>query len=152
MAQLNKTYDLKTAAAMFGMGHIAFYKMLRGECKKIPLSPGWIHGGTYSGDPTNNSPKEWAKKAGYLTTDTRGRPANYNKNVTESYTVTVLTKHGLNQLEKILNKSALPPKPLALTAQNAYLLQTKGPDINAQKEREKLLAEFNLPIYPAKAS
>lgn len=152
MALLNKTYDLKTAAAMFGIGHIEFYKMLRGECKKISLSPSWIHSGTYSGDPTNNSPKEWAKKAGYLTTDTRGRPANYNKNVTENYTVTVLTTHGINKLENILQKNALPPKPLALTAENAQRLQAMPQSTTAQEEREKLLAEFNLPIYPAKAS
>lgn len=152
MALLNKTYDLKTAAAMFGMGHITFYKILRGECEKVALSPGWIHSGTYSKDPSNNTPKEWARKAGYLTTETRGRPASYNKHVTETYTVTVLTTHGINKLENILNKSAAPPKPLALNAQNAQLLQSQKPDAAAQKEREKLLAEFNLPIYPAKAS
>lgn len=152
MAQLNKTYDLKTAAAMFGMGHIEFYKMLRGECNTIRLIPSWICTGTYSGDLTNNTPKEWTKKAGYLTTETRGRPAPYNKQISINYSVTVITRHGIMALEKILNKSALPPKPLALTAQNAHLLQAQKPDLQAQKEREKLLAEFNLPIYPAKAS
>ena len=152
MALLNKTYDLKTAAAMFGMGHIDFYKMLRGECKKKSLSPSWICNGTYSKDPANNSPKEWAKKAGYLTTETRGRPANYNKNVTETYTVTVLTMHGLLKLETILQKQAVAPKPLALTAENAQRVQSLPKNTTAQEEREKLLKEFNLPIYPAKAS
>jgi hypothetical protein len=152
MALLNKTYDLKTAAAMFGMGHITFYKILRGECETTTLTPGWIHAGTYSKDPTNNSPKEWAKKAGYLTTETRPRPAPYNAKVSLPYSVTVLTTHGMNKLETILQKSALPPKPLALTAENAHRLQATPKSTAAQEEREKLLAEFNLPIYPAKAS
>lgn len=151
MALLNKTYDLKTAAAMFGMGHIEFCKLLRGQTE-MELSPVWIHSGTYSGDLTRNSPREWAKKAGYLTTETRGRPAPYNKNISIGYRVTVITRHGIMALEKILNKSALPPKPLALTAENAQRLQAQKPDKSAQEEREKLLAEFNLPIYPAKAS
>ncbi len=152
MALLNKTYDLKTAAAMFGMGHITFYKILRGECETVALSPGWIHSGTYSKDPSNNTPKEWARKAGYLTTETRGRPASYNKHVTETYTVTVLTTHGINKLEAILQKNALFPTPLELTPENAERLQSLPQSTAAKEEREKLLAEFGLPIYPAKAS
>lgn len=152
MALLNKTYDLKTAAAMFGMGHIEFYKMLRGECKQMELTPSWLHAGTFSGDPSNNTPKEWAKKAGFLTTETRGRPAPYNKQISISYSVTVFTRHGIMALEKVLNRSALPPQLLALTAENSQQLQAKKPCKSAQEEREKLLAEFNLPIYPAKAS
>ena len=152
MAQLNKTYDLKTAAAMFGMGHIEFYKMLRGECTATPLKPNWNCAGTYSKDPNNNAPKEWAKKAGYMSTATRGRPAPYNANIAINYNVTVLTEHGIMALEKILNKTALPPKPLALTAQNAQVIQAKPVSQAAQQAREKPLAEFNLPIYPAKAS
>lgn len=152
MALLNKTFDLKTAAAMFGMGYIEFYKMLRGECQSIPLSPSWICSATTKGGTVKNAPKDWTRKAGYLTTEPRGRAASYNKNVAEVYHVTVLTGHGIMKLENILQKNALPPKPLALTAENAKAMQSQPTSHASQKERENLLREFNLPIYPAKAS
>jgi hypothetical protein len=143
MTTPNKTYDLKTAAAMFGMGHITFYEILRGESKRKPLKPSWLHAGTFRKDPANNTPKEWAKKAGYLATETRGRPAPYNHKITLLYHVSVITRHGIMALEQaIQQKALLPPKLLALTTQNAIAAQAKNNKQQANKEREKCLQEL----------
>lgn len=152
MSHAIRTYDLKTAAGMFGMGHIEFYKMLRGESTTASLQPGWIHAGTYSKDPANNTPKEWAKKAGYLSTETRGRPAPYNTNISLTYNVTVITKHGINAMELILNKKAVLPTPLELNEQNAVQIQRSERSPADSKEREKCLQELaamGIPIHKA---
>lgn len=153
MSHANRTYDLKTAAGMFGMGHIAFYKMLRGESATTPLIPGWIHAGTFRGDDAKNSPKEWARKAGYLTTEQRPRPAPYDARIALLYQVTVMTRHGINAMELILNKTAvLPPIPMELNEQNAVKIQRTERSPADCKEREKYLQELaamGIPINKA---
>lgn len=147
-----RTYDLKTAAGMFGMGHIEFYKMLRGESETIPLTPGWTHSGTFRGDNAKNSPKEWARKAGFLTTEQRQRPAPYDSRIALLYWVTVITRHGINAMELILNKKAVLPMPLELNEQNAVQIQRTERSPADSKEREKCLqelAEMGIPIGKA---
>lgn len=146
------TYDLKTAAALFGLGHIEFYKILRGESEQIPLQPSWIHAGTFKNDPAKNAPKEWARKAGFLRTETRGRPSNYNNLVTELYAVTVITQHGITTMELILGKKATAPTPQPLTEQNARAVAHQQPSQAALIEREKCLRELaamGIPINKA---
>jgi hypothetical protein len=153
MSHAIRTFDLKTAAGMFGMGHIEFYKMLRGESQTTPLIPGWIHAGTFRGDDAKNSPKEWARKAGYLTTEQRQRPAPYDSRIALLYQVTVMTRHGIIAMELILNKKAvMPPIPLELTEQNAAQIQHTERSPADSKEREKCLqelAEMGIPIGKA---
>lgn len=153
MSHANKTYDLKTAAGMFGMGHIEFYKILRGESTTTPLQPGWTHAGTFRGDNAKNSPKEWARKAGFLTTEQRQRPAPYDSRIALLYWVTVMTRHGIDAMELILNKKAvLPPAPMELNEQNAVQIQRTERSPADSKEREKCLQELaamGIPINKA---
>ncbi len=136
--------DIKEAAELLGISVIALYKSLREK--------GWIHVGTKNKDKKHNTPKQWAITSGFLSTQERGYPAPFNKNSFVLYRVTVITERGLKELSKMNNATPIPAiKPLTL--ENAIKVQAqKGAEQSRNEEREKLLAEFNLPIYPAKAS
>jgi hypothetical protein len=136
--------DIKEAAEILGVSVIALYKCLRAK--------GWINTGTKNKDKKHNTPKQWAITSGLLSTQERGYPAPFNKNSFVFYRVTVITERGLKELSNMHNAIQTPViKPLTL--ENAIKAQAeKSTEHSRNEEREKLLAEFNLPIYPAKAS
>jgi hypothetical protein len=143
MSQLHKTYDLKTAAGIFGIGDIEFYKTLRGESKRYHLPQSWINCSKFEKDRNKNKPRDWAKKAGYLTIEQRGFPAVYNNRAWQTYEVTVITRLGMMALEKILGVSAgLPPEPLPLNEKTAQAIQAAPRTDAAQQERNRCLDEL----------
>ena len=65
---------------------------------------GWLYVGTYPNDPHHNTARRPALLAGYLTTEVRGYPAPYNKNVTLLYSVILITQRGLDRLKDLINE------------------------------------------------
>lgn len=149
MNQPNDCYDLKDAAHLFGITEPEFYKILRGESKKYPVKKTWINAAKL----TRNRPYQWAIAAGFLTTETRKRRSNKNKNVSVPYVVTVITRLGIDELEKQLGIAcALPPLVLPISEQTAIAVQQIKPCTTAAQEREKCLNELaamGIPISKA---
>jgi hypothetical protein len=139
MSDSNNCYDLKDAAHLFGIAELHFYKILRGESEKYPLNKKWIH----SAKTALNKPVYWAVAAGFLTTETRYRRSHKSKNVRKPYVVTVITRLGIDALEKQLGiASALPPLVLPLTEATAISYQQTPQSQAAQEERAKCLEEL----------
>lgn len=135
----NNCYDLKDAAHLFGITEPEFYKTLRGESKKYPVKKSWINAAKL----TRNRPYQWAIAAGFLRTETRKRKSNKNKNVLIPYVVTVITRLGMDELEKQLGIAcALPPLVLPLNEQNALAVQQTQRSSAAQEEHDKCLNEL----------
>lgn len=149
MPHMNKCYDLKDAAHLFGIAEPEFYKALRGESKKYPVKKSWINAAKL----TRNRPYQWAIAAGFLTTEHRKRPSHRNKKVMINYVVTVLTRLGINELEKQLGiSSSLPPMVLALNDQNSIAVQQKPYSESDMREHDKCLQELaamGIPISKA---
>lgn len=103
---------------------------------------GWLYVGTYKDDPYHNTARRPALLAGYLTVQTRGYPAPYNKNVTIMYNTTLITKRGIERLNELINPDAPP-----LQIKNEQPATTQPTTKSATSEREKaisLLSEWNL--------
>lgn len=149
MNQPSECFDLKDAAHLFGITEPEFYKALRGESQKYPLKRSWVNAAKL----TRNRPYQWAIAAGFLTTETRKRPSNRNKKMKVNYVVTVLTRLGIDELEKQLGiASALPPLVLPLTEANAIAVQQMPHNQAAQDEHDKCLrelADMGFPISKA---
>lgn len=149
MYTLNDCYDLKDAAHLFGITEPEFYKTLQGESKKYPVKKAWINKAKLA----RNRPYHWAIAACFLTTETRTRKSNKNKNVRIPYVVTVITRLGMDELEKQLGIAcALPPLVLPLTEANAISLQQSPQSQSTIDERAKCLrelAELGIPLNKA---
>lgn len=145
----NDCYDLKDAAHLFGITEPEFYKTLQGESKKYPVKKAWIN----SAKLARNRPYQWAIAARFLTTQTRKRKSNKSKNVLIPYVVTVITRLGIDELEKQLGIAcALPPLVLPLTETNAISLQQTPQSKAAADERERCLqdlAAMGIPLNKA---
>ncbi len=149
MTTPNQCYDLKDAAHLFGIPEPEFYKTLQGESKKYPVKKSWIN----SAKLTRNRPYQWAIASGFLTTETRKRKSHRNKEVMIPYVVTVITRLGIDELEKQLGiASALPPMVLPLNEQNAIAIQQTEPCTTAAEERDKCLQELAAMGIVSKAS
>lgn len=139
MNQPDKCYDLKDAAHLFGIAEPEFYKTLRGESKKYPVKKTWINAAKLA----RNRPYQWAIAAGFLTTETRKRPSHRNSELMVPYVVTVITRLGIDELEKQLGiASALPPLVLPLTEATAISMQHSPRNQSAEDERAKCLQDL----------
>jgi hypothetical protein len=137
-------YDVETAAHLLAVSSLELYKILRNN--------DWLFTKTSKNEKCHNLPKEWAKKAGYLTTQERSYKAPYNPNIQQMYRVAILTRAGLEVIAKMMNKELFLPVPMALTTENAQIIQAQKPDETANKEREKCLEELrNMGLYRDKA-
>jgi hypothetical protein len=105
-----KCMEVETAAHLLGTTRNKLYKKLRAE--------NWLHTGSFKNDPKHNSPKKWAVKAGLALTQTRPRPAPFNKQVAVLYQVTLLTERGLDEIRK-MNLSMEAPEAKPLTEESA---------------------------------
>lgn len=138
-------YDIDTAAHLLSMSAQALRKVMREH--------DWIYVKAYANDKRHNLPKEWTKKAGYLTTQDRGYPAPYNRNAVQLYQVAILTRTGLEAIASIMNQTLILPTVAPLTLENAERKQAEKPNAEDTKEREKALAELeSWGFYKSKAS
>lgn len=96
---------------------------------------GRLHKGSFRGDPLKNMPLEHAIEAGFVKRIKRKAPAPHDWEI-------AITEEGMNELGQPLP----PPKPRELNEANANLARLQGDTNAAEKEREKLLAEFGLPF------
>lgn len=121
-------HTVKQAAALLGVAEKALFKHLR--------EIGWLHIGTFKNDPAHNRPRYVALTAGFLTTQTRGFPAPYNKKVYLMYSQTLVTQRGMAELG---HKGELPlVKPL--TRENAAVTQNQPNRVD--EEREKAMQQM----------
>jgi hypothetical protein len=131
-----KCMEIETAAHLLGITRKQLFKNLR--------TANWLHTGTYKNDPKHNTPKRWAIKAGLATTQTRGRPAPYNKEVSVLYQVTLLTEHGLEEIKKMTPSIEVPEvKPLTAEAAQAVKASSNTQDpAAADRERDIVMAQL----------
>jgi hypothetical protein len=124
-------HTIKSAAQYLGIPQNQLYKKLRGL--------GWLHTGTYKGDPMHNTPRRMALLSGVVTQQQRGYLAPYNKNVVEIYSATIITQRGLIQLESMKNLQKTDEVAPAKMLQNQQQIQRQQPK---DEEREKAIAQL----------
>lgn len=95
----------------------------------------WLYKGGYRNDPLKNMPLPHAIEAGFIKKIKRKAPAPHDWEI-------AITEAGMQEL----GNPVTPPTPRALTEENANLVKLQGDNNAAEKEREKLLAEFGLPF------
>lgn len=128
--------EVETAAHLLGTTRNKLYKKLRAE--------NWLHTGSFKNDPKHNSPKKWAVKAGLATTQTRPRPAPFNKEVSVLYQVTLLTESGLEEIRK-MNLAMEVPEAKPLTDQPAIPVQAASntqAQQAADREHDRTMAQL----------
>lgn len=132
-----KCMEIEAAAHLLGITRKQLFKTLR--------TAGWLHTGKFKNDPKHNSPKQWAIKAGLATTQTRGRPAPYNKELSVLYQVTLLTEQGFTEIKK-MNPSMEVPEVKPLTQEAAQAVQATCSNTQMQqaadREREITMAQL----------
>jgi hypothetical protein len=102
---------------------------------KKMLWHGWLYKGAYRNDPLKNMPLPHAVEAGFIKKIKRKAPAPHDWEI-------AITEAGMKEL----GNPVATPTPRALTEANANLVKIQGDNKAAEKEREKLLAEFGLPF------
>ena len=102
---------------------------------KKMLWRGWLYKGAFRNDPTKNMPLSHAIEAGFIKKIKRKAPAPHDWEI-------AITEEGMKEL----GNPIAPPIPKPLNEGNANLVKLQGNNSAAEKEREKLLAEFGLPF------
>lgn len=138
-------YDVDTAAHFLAVSGLELYRFLRTQ--------NWLHTKTHTRDKRHNQPKQWALKAGYLTTQTRGYAAPYNHKIELPYQVALLTRFGLERIATLMNTTINFPTPAPLTLESAIKIQEQKTSRTLQEEREKAIKELSeMGLYIGKAS
>lgn len=131
-------YSVKNAAAKLEISTDSLLKKM--------LWREWLYKGLYKNDPLKHMPLQTAIDDGFVKKIKRNAPAPYDWEI-------AVTTTGLIELGAKMQNQIQPPKPAALTLENAQKMQATSTSTAANEEREKcvkLLAEMGL--YFSKAS